>query len=134
MRALEAQGTRETGCPKRMVYGPCGGVRGAGQCEVDDRRCPFVVRDVVRWQGRGSGGDGPGFLDVLAASPPVVVIDLHVRPFAAESVRDVTARLAGSCDAMLVGEHQARPDFPPTVVADLVMAAGGRPWITLDRP
>ena len=29
-------------CPKHMVFGPCGGVRHDGRCEVDSRPCPFV--------------------------------------------------------------------------------------------
>jgi methylenetetrahydrofolate reductase (NADPH) len=32
---------------------------------------------------------------------------------------------------VLVGEHQDRPDFPPTLHASLLMAAGVRPWMTL---
>ena len=43
----------------------------------------------------------------------------------------VAAILAPSCDAVLVGEHQDRPDFPPTMQASLLLAAGVRPWITL---
>ncbi len=43
-----------------------------------------------------------------------------------------TARvLAPSCDAVLVGDHQDRPDFPPTLLARLVTEAGARPWVTL---
>ena len=131
MRALEDAGARETGLSE------ADGVRAVRWCAgwraVRAGRAPLPVRRSTArtLAGKDRRGDGPGFFGVLPASPPVVVIDLHVRPFAADSVRAVTARLARSCDAVLVGEHQARPDFPPTVVADLVVAAGGRPWITL---
>jgi 5,10-methylenetetrahydrofolate reductase len=45
------------------------------------------------------------------------------------------ARIAGilgpASDAVLVGEHHNRPDYPPVLIADLLLAAGARPWITL---
>src|SRR6185312_2603495 len=66
-----------------------------------------------------------------ARSRPVVLTDLTVRPFDAANVRAVTGVLAGSCDALLVGEHQGRPDFPPALMAALVRDAGAAPWITL---
>ena len=44
-------GAVERDCPKHMVYGPCGGVRPDLRCELDDRRCPFVDRPLVRWAG-----------------------------------------------------------------------------------
>jgi 5,10-methylenetetrahydrofolate reductase len=60
-----------------------------------------------------------------------VLTDLTVRPFDPAGVAAVVGELAGSCDALLVGEHQGRPDFPPTVLAELIRDAGGSPWITL---
>lgn len=39
--------------------------------------------------------------------------------------------LAPVSDGLLVGEHQGRSDFPPTVMASLIAAAGGRAWVTL---
>jgi 5,10-methylenetetrahydrofolate reductase len=39
--------------------------------------------------------------------------------------------LGGSCDALLVGEHQDQPDFPPTLMAQLLLSHGARPWLTL---
>ena len=45
--------------------------------------------------------------------------------------RTVAAALAPSCDAVLVGEHQNRPDFPPALLASILRDAGARPWITL---
>ncbi|MGZ6874678.1 MAG: methylenetetrahydrofolate reductase C-terminal domain-containing protein, partial [Blastococcus sp.] len=32
----------DAGCPKRMVFGPCGGVRDDGGCELADHRCVFL--------------------------------------------------------------------------------------------
>src|SRR5206468_2893222 len=43
----------------------------------------------------------------------------------------VVGVLAPTCDALLVGDHQDRPDFPPSTLARLVDAAGGTPWVTL---
>jgi len=117
-------------CPKRMVYGPCGGVRAGGGCEVDERPCPFVTAEVVRWVGPPAAG-GRQLTDVLGAGRPIIVTDLRVRPFDRRSMEAVTARLAVDADAVLVGEHHTRPDFPPTTMAAAVQAAGGRPWVTL---
>ena len=36
-------------CPKRMDYGPCGGVLPDGGCEMRPGRCAFS--DVVPWTG-----------------------------------------------------------------------------------
>jgi methylenetetrahydrofolate reductase (NADPH) len=125
---IENFGRPDPQCPKHMVYGPCGGVRENGDCELGDRRCPFVDRALVHWDGphaesndwRPFSTDGAG-----------IVIDLRVRPFDVGSIDEVTRRLAGSCDAVLIGEHHARPDFPPTFIAAVVNDAGGRPWVTL---
>ncbi|MCW2608258.1 MAG: Methylenetetrahydrofolate reductase [Frankiales bacterium] len=113
------------GCPKRMVYGPCGGVRDDGRCEMVDTRCVFVDGPPVAWA-----------LPVREVAPspvdaPLVLTDLTVRPFDAASVQEVVRVLDGSCTGLLVGEHQHRPDFPPTLMASLVVQAGGSPWTTL---
>ena len=39
--------------------------------------------------------------------------------------------LGGSCDAVLVGEHQDQPDFPPTLMAQMLVHNGAQPWLTL---
>jgi 5,10-methylenetetrahydrofolate reductase len=129
---IEAAGIAEPACPKHMVYGPCGGVRHDGRCEVAEHRCPFVDRDVVPW----TGPPPPPVVTFEAAlgppgRRPVIVTDLRVRPFDPASVAEVTAVLAADADAVLIGDHQRRPDLPPTVLARLVHEAGGRPWITL---
>jgi methylenetetrahydrofolate reductase (NADPH) len=60
-----------------------------------------------------------------------VLTDLTVRPYDPESVRQVVGVLAPVSDGLLAGEHQNRPDLPPTLFAQEVLAAGGRPWTTL---
>jgi 5,10-methylenetetrahydrofolate reductase len=62
---------------------------------------------------------------------PRILTDFSSEPWSAGMLASVAAALAPACDAVLVGEHQDRPDFPPTLHASLLMAAGVRPWITL---
>ena len=41
-----------TQCPKRMHYGPCGGVRDDGSCEMRPHPCPFATLDAApAWAG-----------------------------------------------------------------------------------
>ncbi|GAC1398900.1 MAG: methylenetetrahydrofolate reductase C-terminal domain-containing protein [Mycobacterium sp.] len=62
---------------------------------------------------------------------PMVLTDFSCAPFDPTDVAATAATLAGSCDAVLVGEHQNRPDFPPTVMSRLLLDCGVSPWITL---
>jgi methylenetetrahydrofolate reductase (NADPH) len=113
----------EPTCPKRMVHGPCGGVRSDLGCELGDRPCPFATRAPVRWAA-----------DPIEPAPvavPLVLTDLTVRPYDLRSVRRVVGILAPVSDGLLVGEHHNRPDLPPTLFATEVLAAGGKPWTTL---
>lgn len=112
-----------------MVFGPCGGVRREGGCEVDGHPCPFLDTPLRRWDGPvPDGGRSPG---LSTAGRPFVLTDLTVRPYDVTSVRRVTGILAHSADALLVGEHQNRPDLPPTLMAAELIAGGVRPWLTL---
>src|ERR1700735_5181792 len=111
-------------CPKHMVMGPCGGVRPDGRCEVVDDPCVFP--EPVAWP------DPPGPVPpVPLPHPPLILTDFTADPFSVPAVRTVAATLAPGCDAVLVGEHQNRPDFPPTLMGSLLLDAGVAPWITL---
>ncbi len=67
----------------------------------------------------------------LSLRPPMVLTDLSVPPADAASLRSTVRVLAPACDAVLVGDHQDRPDFPPSTLARLIADAGGEPWVTL---
>ena len=61
----------------------------------------------------------------------MILSDFSCNPFDPADLAATAAVLASSCDAVLVGEHQNRPDFPPTLMARLLLDSGVRPWITL---
>lgn len=114
-------------CPKRMHYGPCGGVREDLRCEMADHPCPFVeAGEVVAWTGPPVAPRSE--LDPARA---MVLTDFTVRPYDVESVAAVGAALSGSCDGVLVGEHHNRPDFPPSLMTHLLTDAGLPAWVTL---
>jgi 5,10-methylenetetrahydrofolate reductase len=116
-----------------MVFGPCGGVRDDGRCEVAEHACVFLAPPLPRWTGPTPPAPAPrpeGLLE-RARRGPVVLADLTVTPFDRTSVRWVVGTLAAVSDGLLIGEHQNRPDLPPTLMAQEVLAAGGRPWTTL---
>src|SRR5271166_2561235 len=108
-------------CPKHMVMGPCGGVRADGTCEVVPYPCVFDVP--VEW--------ADPMPPVPLRAVPRILADFSSVPYSVSSLASVAAALAPCCDAVLVGEHQNRPDFPPTLYASLLLEAGVRPWITL---
>jgi 5,10-methylenetetrahydrofolate reductase len=116
-----------------MTFGPCGGVRDDERCEVAEHRCVFLDAAPVEWPGPPipAPPPRPGGLLARAAAGPVVLTDLSVVPYDRNSVRRVVEVLAPATDAVLVGEHANRPDFPPTMFAAEVLGAGGRPWTTL---
>ena len=122
-------------CPKQMTFGPCGGVRDDGSCEMRAHPCPFATDTVpVPWPGPGPepGSTVPDSV-LLAAlgTGRAVLTDLSLPPYDEHAVGEMVRLLAGSCDAFLVGEHQDRPDWPPTVMTRLVREAGGVLWTTL---
>ncbi len=119
-----------------MVWGPCGGVRPGGGCEVEPGRpCEFLDRPAPYRPGvpPGAGPAGAGTYGPFGGSGrPAVVTDLHVRPRDRDSIRAVAGFLRGTCDTVLVADHGARRgDFPPTYVASVLTSMGVRPWVTL---
>ncbi len=108
-------------CPKRMEFGPCGGVLPDGRCEM--RPFPCVFDDAVPWSGQQAAP--------RPVHPPLVLTDFSCTPFDRDDLAATGAALAPACDAVLVGEHQNKPDFPPTLMGSLLLDAGVTPWITL---
>jgi len=127
------QASEQVRCPKHMVHGPCGGVRADLSCEMDARRCPFAdLRQAVPWpQPAVRTAPRSRLLRSIDAGRPVVLTDLTLPPYDAEMVGRLTELLRDSCDALLVGEHQDQPDFPPTLMTQLLRASGGTAWLTL---
>ncbi|MGY1772882.1 methylenetetrahydrofolate reductase C-terminal domain-containing protein [Blastococcus sp. SYSU D00813] len=121
------------GCPKRMVFGPCGGVRADEGCEVAEHRCVFVGEPLVAWpvEPPPAPAPRPGSLLDTARTRPVVLTDLTVVPYDPSSLRRVVGVVGPVSDGLLIGEHANRPDFPPALFAAEVHDAGGRLWTTL---
>src|SRR5580704_2845733 len=112
---------QDPGCPKHMVMGPCGGVQADGGCEVGPHPCVFP--EPVAWSDPVS----PVPLDAV----PLILTDFSSEPYSLSAHATVAGILAPVSDAVLVGEHQDRPDFPPAQLASMLQQAGARPWMTL---
>jgi 5,10-methylenetetrahydrofolate reductase len=116
-----------------MVFGPCGGVRADGGCEMVDAPCAFDLPQLPDLLERAVD---PGMPSTPRRTPtpvtaPQILTDLSTPPADAATLRTTARLLAGSCDAVLVGDHQDRPDFPPSTLARLIADAGVVPWVTL---
>ena len=118
---------RDESCPKSMTFGPCGGVRGDGGCEVDGRPCPFV---------HGVTVPAPPNLRValpITLPHPVIAVDVRV-PSEWDGDARRLWRQAGQalqgCVALL-GEHVDNPpreddsgSLDPVMVVEILSAAG----------
>ena len=118
------------GCPKHMVFGPCGGVRTDGGCEMTPS-APCVFDALVRWPGVHGSAPVAAAPPAPASAPPLVLTDLSTPPADATTLRRTARTLAPSCDAVLVGDHQDRPDFAPSLLARMLRESGTAPWVTL---
>ena len=124
------------GCPKRMVFGPCGGVRSNGGCEMLPTPCVFdaaVPWPEVRPPAVATMPADPAVptAHTMSMTPPLVLTDLSVPPADSATLGIAARILSTACDAVLVGDHQDRPDFSPTLLAQLLRDAGTTPWVTL---
>ena len=97
-------------CPKRMVYGPCGGVRADLSCEMAPGAVP------VR---RPAGGAVPGPAGPRAAVParllagragrPVVLTDLTVPPVRRRRASPPVARMLAASLRRAAGRRAPEP-------------------------
>jgi methylenetetrahydrofolate reductase (NADPH) len=120
-----------------MTFGPCGAVTLEGNCEIDGVTCPFVNAPLRSWDGAAPTitevtPAGHALLNMLERRP-VIVTDFPSVALDANSIQSVAAVLAGTADAVLLGDHNdARVQFPPAYRAMLVRAAGLEPWVGLN--
>ena len=130
--------TEVPGCPKHMVYGPCGGVQFDGGCEVGDHACTFLGRELPHWPSDGAGAwptrtaGGAAMADRLSTGG-VVVADFPARALDVDSLRGCASVLLGSVDAVLVGDSgSSRVQFPPAHRALLISELGLPVWAGLN--
>ena len=130
-------------CPKSMSYGPCGGVRPDGSCEVDQRPCPFVDHLTLEppppsgsQSGARSVGVPHGFWDIVAR-PPLILVDVRApRSWRGDlqGLWEATADTLDGCVA-LIGEHVDNPAQDddsgglPTAAVIGTLAARGVPVV-----
>jgi methylenetetrahydrofolate reductase (NADPH) len=105
---------QDQGCPKHMVMGPCGGVQKDGGCEVSPHPCVFPAP--VAW----SDPVTPVPVDAV----PLILTDFSSEPYSLSAHAAVAGILAPVSDAVLIGEHHDRPDFPPAQLASILQHAG----------
>lgn len=118
-----------SGCPKDMVFGPCGGVTAGHGCEVDGRPCPFCERtEPTRWPaGEQQPVWRPRPLDL-----PRVIVDFRPDPDRRAEVRRAADVLGAVDVAVLVGEHvDDLGHQPPHEMSVALRTAGLRPIVTI---
>lgn len=142
-----AQSRATAGCPKKMQYGPCGGVNHDGRCEVAEHPCTFLEIPTVRWHGSPPADPAPATMRADAtgrtappaaatvmreriAAGPIIVADFPATALDAASLHECATILAPSVDAVLAGDSgTARVQFPPAYRAALLRDAGVTPWM-----
>ena len=118
-----AGGPRAAGCPKRMVFGPCGGVRDDGRCELAEHPLRLPRRAARRaGPSRRCGPRRRRRCSTRATRGPVVLADLSVTPFDPASVRRVVGVLA----PVVRRAARRRARQPPRLPADDVRRRGDR--------
>ena len=135
--AGDVGGPRAAGsCPKRMTYGPCGGVDPDGSCEIDADPCAFLdARLPVRWRettAPAAPAAAPAARELrdILRRRPLVLSGLPVRARVAADVAAAADVLRGSVDAVLSGDAGwSRTQFPPAYRAHLIARAGLRVWM-----
>lgn len=124
-----------------MEYGPCGGVRFDGRCEVAEHACVFLETPTVRWHGdvpehlelRASVSAGAIAMRATLATRPIVVADFPARALDARSIAECAAPLVGHVDAVLAGDSgDDRVQFSPAYRALLIQDAGLSVWTGLN--
>lgn len=120
-------------CPKGMTYGPCGGVHGDGTCEIAPTACAFLELPLPVWSGSAPQPEplvGPGAaLLEKARAGRLLISGLPARAMDSASLRDSARELAGSVDAVLMGDSgRERVQFPPSYRSRLVQDEGLIAW------
>ncbi|WP_432988209.1 methylenetetrahydrofolate reductase C-terminal domain-containing protein [Dactylosporangium sp. CA-233914] len=85
-------------CPKHMTHGPCAGVAAGGGCEVPAAGpCAFPGPTWPFPTAKGA--------DRLRLPKPFVLTDLPAAPLDTVALRASPRLLAGTADALLLGDH-----------------------------
>ena len=146
-------------CPKIMTFGPCGGVKVDGSCEVSPHPCIFLETPTVRWADASASSaprslslserefrspslstrDEPSAgrtifpIQMRLSQRDLVIADFPGRALDTRSTIECAEALAGSVDAVLAGDSgDARVQFSPTWRAHLIRSAGVLPWTGLN--
>lgn len=132
-------------CPKRMIYGPCGGVRAGGGCELPGLPCSFVEAaaaldslafheaDIAAPAAARDSGDVLGTLPRRPAADAfalrvraggVITADLPVRGADTAVLAEAGARLSG-LTAVIAGEPPGLRDALSPTHKALVLGGAG---------